>query len=352
MKRIIFVWLLLCTNSLLFAQNDSTNDSWLSNSGAVSTGEEVTIHKRITFTGIGDFRGLRRDNGNYNLDLFGGDELNSGAAIVLSGDERGGANSVNNGRLQFFTGGDFLTSQAEIKGDFNFTTRWSGGSKTLATLDSSTGRLGIGTGTPSAYLHVQGPLTGYVPGESGLRVKGNYNTYAAIIENNSGGNNAGGLLVETSDGNGLTNALLVRTFVSNNPQVNLRIPNAGTGNKVLLVENGGFVGIGTATPENALEVCGIIRSNEVIVENDWCDFVFHKDYKLPALSEQKSFIENNGHLKNFQSEAEMAGQIHVGDVNKRQQQSIEEIMLYLIQIEERLKVLEEENAFLKAQNSK
>jgi len=189
--------------------------------------------------------------------------------------------------------------------------------------------LGIGTTNPSSFLHIQGRPTGYRPGEGGIRVEGNFNTYVASIINTSGGNNAGGLLVETTDGNGLTNALKVVTYRSNNPQIPFRIPNGGF-NKVFLVEEGGFVGIGTTTPENALDVCGFIRSEEIIVEDEWCDFVFDKNYKLPTLAEQKSFIATNGHLKNFQSEAEMNGQIHLGDVNKRQQQTIEEVMFHVV----------------------
>ena len=355
MERLIICLFFLFSGSFIFAQNDTTNDSWESTTaGEVETSESVLMQSYLTFSGENSPRGIRRNNRGFSLDIWGGNTANQGASIILSGDARGGANSIGNGRMEFFSGGDFLSNQASVLGNFDFNTRWSGGEKRLMTLKSSTGRLGIGTSTPSAYLHVKGPPTGYVPGESGVKVEGNYNNYAGVIINNSGGNNAGGLLVETTDGNGLTNALKVVTYRVNGPRTILRVPNAGGGfqNRVLLVEEGGRVGIGTDDPQNALDICGFARAEEIIVQNNWCDFVFNKDYQLPSLAEQKAFIDKNGHLKNFQSEEEMDGQIHVGDVNKRQQQSIEEIMLYLIKIEERVKELEEENALLKSENSK
>ena len=353
MKYLLTYLLLLPFCFSLFAQNDTTDDSWINNStGAVETDEPVLIKKYLTFSGTDAPRGLSRDNNAFSLDIWGGSTANNGAGIVLSGDLRGGANNFHNGRLEMWTGGENLTSQAVVGGDFSFGTRWNEGEKTLMTLKSKNGRVGIGTNNPSAFMHIQGPTSGYNPGESGLKVEGRFNTYAASIINTFGGNNAGGLLIETTDGNNpnYTDALKVVVYRSNNPKTSLRIPNFGAGYHIYMLENGGGkVGIGTTDPQNTLDVCGIARANEVIVQNDWCDFVFDENYDLPTLAEQKAFIEQNGHLKNFQSEAEMDGQILVGDVNKRQQQSIEEMMLYLIKMEERIRKLEEENARLKAE---
>jgi len=119
----------------------------------------------------------------------------------------------------------------------------------------------------------------------------------------------------------------------------------------------GKLGINTLTPQNALDVCGKIRSNEMICEAPgWCDYVFYEDYDLPDLREEAQHIEEKGHLIGFQSEEEMDGEIHVADVTKRQQVKIEEIMLHLIQMEkenteirEHLKQLESENTELKTE---
>ncbi len=116
----------------------------------------------------------------------------------------------------------------------------------------------------------------------------------------------------------------------------------------------GKLGINTNTPQNALDVCGKIRGDEVIIENNWCDFVFYKNYKLPTLKEEAKHIEVKGHLIGFESEEEMNGEIHIADVTKRQQVKIEEMILHLIQMEKenskilnRLEQLETENIELK-----
>jgi len=90
--------------------------------------------------------------------------------------------------------------------------------------------------------------------------------------------------------------------------------------------------------EGGVNICGTIKANEVIVEEVWwCDFVFEDDYNLPSIDEQIAFVEDNGHLVNFQSEEEMNGNIDLGDVTSRQQQTIEEQMLYIGQLHNMMK---------------
>lgn len=223
------------------------------------------------------------------------------------------------------------------------------------------GRIGVNTSVPSAQVHIEGLVwPDYTPGH-GLIVNGRFNNYAARITNDFNSGRAGGLLIETANGNSILdgdgevfNALKVVT-IANHPTADkrrmLRIPNTGftLGDFVLLAEDGGKVGIGVSEPAYELDICGFTRATEIIVETDWCDYVFAKEYRLPSLMEQQQFIEKNGHLKNFESEEDMNGQIHVGDVNKRQQQTIEEIMLYLIEMKDEITDLKAENKALKAE---
>ncbi|SNB23784.1 conserved exported hypothetical protein [Flavobacterium psychrophilum] len=100
---------------------------------------------------------------------------------------------------------------------------------------------------------------------------------------------------------------------------------------------------GTDSKTYRLSVKGRIRAEEVKVYNTWADYVFNKNYKLPALKEVEGYIKENGHLPNVPSAKEVTEKgLELGEMSKIQQEKIEELTLYLIQqnkeIEE-LKVL-------------
>jgi len=120
-------------------------------------------------------------------------------------------------------------------------------------------------------------------------------------------------------------------------------------NERMRVAVNGNVGIGTASPANKLDVNGTIRAKEILVEESWGDYVFYDDYQLPTLEEEAAHIDTKGHLTGFESAEDMAGQIQLGDVSKRQQVKIEEIILHLIDMNEKIEKIEAENAELKAQ---
>jgi len=114
---------------------------------------------------------------------------------------------------------------------------------------------------------------------------------------------------------------------------------------VLTADNN--VGIGTTTPDNKLDVKGMIRAEEIKVELGWSDYVFYDDYQLPTLEQEEAHIEAKGHLLGFESEEDMAGEIQLGDVSKRQQAKIEEMMLHLIEMKKEIEQLKKENEQLK-----
>jgi len=105
----------------------------------------------------------------------------------------------------------------------------------------------------------------------------------------------------------------------------------------------GNVGIGTnALSSYKLAVDGSIRSREVKVDNDnWADYVFATDYKLPTLQEVETHIQEKGHLINIPSADEVkANGIYLGEMNKLLLEKIEELTLYILQQEKRIKLLE------------
>jgi hypothetical protein len=85
------------------------------------------------------------------------------------------------------------------------------------------------------------------------------------------------------------------------------------------------------------------REVEISLVNNFPDYVFSKDYKLKPLNEVEAYINQNKHLPNFEKgEHYEKNGINVTDLLLKQQQTIEELMLYNIELEKRLKALEQE----------
>ena len=109
--------------------------------------------------------------------------------------------------------------------------------------------------------------------------------------------------------------------------------------------NAGNFGIGTSTPNYKLDVNGTIRANEVIVNTTGADFVFDADYKLRSLDEVKSYIEANNHLPEVPSAGEMQQKgMSVSEMQTVLLQKIEELTLYILEQDKRIKELESRTA--------
>jgi len=135
-------------------------------------------------------------------------------------------------------------------------------------------------------------------------------------------------------------------------------------NCYLFLHNGGNVGIGTCLPQAKLDVNGslraqsatltgainalsaningLIRTKEINVTlAGWSDFIFDKNYELMPLSEVEEFITENHHLPNVPSAAEVeVNGVNIGEMNAILLQKIEELTLYIIQLEKRLSEVE------------
>jgi hypothetical protein len=115
----------------------------------------------------------------------------------------------------------------------------------------------------------------------------------------------------------------------------------------------GKLAIGTTQVTNSsykLYVGGIAICEEMKVQlqASWPDYVFEKDYQLKPLSEVKEYIAENKHLPEVPTASEIQKDgIPTGQMLNVQMKKIEELTLYLIQMEERLKTVESENKELK-----
>jgi hypothetical protein len=111
------------------------------------------------------------------------------------------------------------------------------------------------------------------------------------------------------------------------------------------------VGIGTLNPTHTLSVNGEIRAKEVIVNTGWSDFVFLPDYELISIPSLESFIRTHGHLPDIPdaSQVEKEG-VSIGKMDAKLLQKIEELTLYVIELNKRIGVLECENQNLRKQS--
>jgi hypothetical protein len=92
-----------------------------------------------------------------------------------------------------------------------------------------------------------------------------------------------------------------------------------------------------------LFVKGGILTEEVRVNSiaNWADYVFKKDYNLKSLAEVEDFIKENGHLPNVPSAAEVKEDgISLSQMAKIQQEKIEELTLYIIELNKKLETQE------------
>ncbi|MEZ5199226.1 MAG: hypothetical protein R2764_23425 [Bacteroidales bacterium] len=131
------------------------------------------------------------------------------------------------------------------------------------------------------------------------------------------------------------------------------------------IDKDGNVGIGKEIPEAKLDVEGDIKANTIITNTlnvsefeistltvtdklwageievtnlkEWKDCVFNEKYNLMSLSETEAFIRQNKHLPGIPSEAEvLENGINVGEMNALLLQKIEELTLYVIELEKKI----------------
>ena len=201
-------------------------------------------------------------------------------------------------------------------------------------------RIGIGTTSPQYPLHINKDAV-YL-----LHLQSNSTKSGLVMQSSNVTKKFG--LHYSSDGD-ITNAVrfgryaltgnLSGTGLEASPVVfDLDAPDA-----TFVLAESGNVGIGTSSPSEKLSVNGTILTKKVkVTQTGWADFVFDPGYILRPLAEVESFIKTNGHLPDVPSakEVEKDGQ-DVGEMNKVLLQKIEELTLYMIQLEKKNAAMEE-----------
>lgn len=205
------------------------------------------------------------------------------------------------------------------------------------TILQANGNVGIGTETPQEKLHIAGYVRGNgTNGALQIRTTKGTTAIGAMSENFSTFKtdrpmfyfNHGLMLEDGKIGSYVGQCL---RFSTNNTER-------------MTIEYNGNVGIGTTAPKYKLDVNGTLRANEILVNiGNGADFVFEDDYQLRPLQEVSKFIQENGHLPEIQSAADMQENgVSVTDLQIQLLQKIEELTLYLIQQEQTIQQLQDE----------
>ncbi len=236
------------------------------------------------------------------------------------------------------------------------------------------GEVGIGTVTPLAKLHIpSGEDADLSSSTNGFIMLGPGNTTSLLLDNNEimvrNTNTTAGTLAIQNDGGEVT--VGARTSINKGgqalilngtaPYMSFLQPSNPTKNSFIAQTNDGLVvgvnnghiqldgtqvaigGVVPAASAYKLTVTGKIICEELkvkLVSSVWPDYVFDKKYKLPTLSDVEKFIAKNNHLPNIPSAAEVEKNgIEVGDMQKKMMEKIEELTLYIIDLQKQVDIL-------------
>jgi hypothetical protein len=159
---------------------------------------------------------------------------------------------------------------------------------------------------------------------------------------------AAGAVITSSAGSSGNHTATGLTIISTRTGTGL-----GIGLQIFPTTPSGNINISTLThTENflALAADGLILCKELVVKTTsppWPDYVFNPDYKLMPLADLEKAVKENKHLPDLPSAKEIeTGGVNVAEIEAKLVKKVEELTLYIVEQEKRIKALEQENNHL------
>jgi hypothetical protein len=321
-----------------FSGQNLTNGSANSFFG-FSAGKNSTLGVENTFVGYNAGLGNRNGSGNCFMGYLSGVENTSGTYNVMLGIIAGTSNTV--GSYNTFMGysagsrnisgilNTYLGSQADATGINKHVLEGAtaighhalvGVNDGLVLGDTANVKVGIGTAYPTERLTIRGNLN-YVAYDNSLMLKGR--PFLHFNEHESLALGLGSVIPSGAE----------RTLVLGSKETTVQIP--------------GIVNSSPTSSGQFLTVDGLgnVRLAQPRVQvasvADWSDKVFEPGYALRPLGEVEEFVKKNKHLPGVPSAAAMVAEgMESAAFNAKLLEKIEELTLYVVDLEKRLKEIE------------
>jgi len=250
-------------------------------------------------------------------------------------------------RIRMYTGNELLFDAYE--GTQDYVKLGDGGNVNInlnddLCINGLKGYVGIGIAVPSSNLDIVSPGSPKLK----IRTTGDGSNFVARLEMTGAAqvgniselnfvNNAGGC-----NANPDASIIAYSHSASDVADLQFYTANGGTLTQRMTIKDDGKIGIGTSNPTALLTVDGKIEAEEVEVKNVGADYVFEEDYNLLSIDEVEEFIKTNKHLPGIAPASETEKGVELSQFTETLLEKVEELTLYIIQLEKRIQELEEE----------
>lgn len=283
---------------------------------------ELTTGGSNTAIGVGTLRRTTSGNLNMSVGSLGLNFNTTGSANIALG--HASLHKNTSGSNNIAIGKDALFNS---NGDFNISI-------------GATSFVGLTNGNRNVAI-------GYLAGSANISGSSNVFLGYAAGQNETGSNK---LYITNSN---TANPLLKGEFDNKNLKINT---GATTSTTVGFLAVGNFDAAFTMPTANSYRLIvqdGIITEKVKVALRttaDWADYVFEPEYqkKMMSLEQVEKFAKENKHLPNVPSAQQLKDNgMDVGETSKMFMEKIEELTLYMIELNKEIKALKAENEVLK-----